>query len=251
MISRKELNNVKTKKKTTLYYAEKEYLQYVFLHAISRFGDSFIFKGGTCLRICYGFKRASEDLDFSTRLNLARIRECVNKALMDFGFLNIDFKVFAEKEFEGNIRFEIRFKGPLHEGSNPSTNTLKIDFSRRKYGATLAKVIPKAFSDIPPFTIVILGEQEILAEKIRALVNRRQARDLYDVWMLLQSGILVDEELLAEKLEEENCSLSSLSLPSREEYENDLKNLLDYLPDYGQVKKQVNESLEKFSRKTK
>jgi predicted nucleotidyltransferase component of viral defense system len=245
MISKEELNSIKSRKKTTLYYAEKEYLQHVFLHAISRFGNSFVFKGGTCLRICYGFGRASEDLDFSTSLGLSQVKARFNEALNDFKLLNIDFEVFAEKEFRGNIRFEARLKGPLYNGSNSSTNTLKIDFNKKKSKTTLAKVVPKVFSDIPPFAIVILGEQEILAEKIRALINRSQARDLYDVWMLLQSNIPINEKLLAEKLKEEKTSLSKLKIPSKEEYETGLKNLLNYLPDYSQVRKQVLERLEK------
>lgn len=251
MISKEELNSIKSKKKTILYYAEKEYLQYIFLHAISHFGDFFVFKGGTCLRICYGFERASEDLDFSTGLRLDKIKQCVNEALNDFKLLNVDFEVFAEKEFERNIRFEVRLKGPLYNRSNSSTNTLKIDFNKRKPKTTLAKVIPKVFSDVPPFTIVILGEQEILAEKIRALINRGQARDLYDVWVLLQSNVSIDEKLLAEKLKEEKTSLSKLKLPSKEEYEIDLKNLLNYLPDYEQVKKQVLENFKKILEQTK
>jgi hypothetical protein len=36
MISLEELNEVKEKRKTNLYYEEKEYLQYIFLNAMSR-----------------------------------------------------------------------------------------------------------------------------------------------------------------------------------------------------------------------
>jgi len=68
MISRQELAEIKERKKTNLYYEEKEYLQYIFLNAISKY-DNFVFKGGTCLRICYGLERASEDLDFHLRLD--------------------------------------------------------------------------------------------------------------------------------------------------------------------------------------
>ena len=40
MISVKELNEIKEKKNTTLYYEEKEYLQYVFLNAISKYSEN-------------------------------------------------------------------------------------------------------------------------------------------------------------------------------------------------------------------
>src|SRR3989344_1000332 len=123
MITINELSEIKEIKKTTLYYEEKEYLQYVFLNAISKYSEKFIFKGGTCLRICYGLERASEDLDFSVSISIKEIKEIVKKCLKDFEFLGINYKIYAEKIFKSNIRFEIRFEGPLFSGKQSSTNT--------------------------------------------------------------------------------------------------------------------------------
>ena len=92
MISADELKKVKEKRKINLYYAEKEYLQYIFLNAISRQGDRFIFKGGTCLRIAYELERASEDLDFSTSLKLPEIKDSINNCLKDYKALNIKYE---------------------------------------------------------------------------------------------------------------------------------------------------------------
>src|SRR3989338_182901 len=85
MITREELYEVKEKRRTTLYYAEKEYLQYIFLNALSKHADDFAFKGGTCLRICYGLERASEDIDFSTSLDVKEIKKIVIQCLHDVG----------------------------------------------------------------------------------------------------------------------------------------------------------------------
>src|SRR3989344_3969297 len=126
MISIEELNEVKNKKKTNLYYEEKEYLQYIFLNEISKFADKFVFKGGTCLRICYGLERASEDLDFSAKIDLNGIKEVVSRCLKNFASLNINHSIYSEKEYQGNLRIEARFEGPLFNGSKSSTNTLKI-----------------------------------------------------------------------------------------------------------------------------
>ncbi len=245
MISLEELNEVKEKRKTNLYYAEKEYLQYIFLNAISKYPNKFVFKGGTCLRICYGLERASEDLDFSTSLNVREIKEVVEKCLKDFELLDIDYRIYAEKEFEGNLRIEARFEGPLFSGKSASTNTLKMDFNKQKARHFIVKVIPKLFSDVPAFTLVVLDEKEILAEKIRALVNRSQARDMYDVWMLLNKGIKIDKNLLWEKLKEEKNDLSKLRFPLKEEYERDLKYLLIVLPPYEQVRRELEEKIKK------
>src|SRR3989338_2838278 len=99
MISIEELNQVKNKRKTNLYYEEKEYLQYIFLNAVSKYPDNFVFKGGTCLRICFGLERASEDLDFSTNLEIKKVKDIVFKCLKDFEMLNMSYKIHSEKEF--------------------------------------------------------------------------------------------------------------------------------------------------------
>ncbi len=248
MISIEELSEIKERKKTNLYYEEKEYLQYIFLNAISRYPDSFVFKGGTCLRICFGFERASEDLDFSTNLKINKLKEIVYKCLKDFELLNLESKIYSEKEFQGNLRFEIRFKGPLFQSNTRSTNTLKIDFNKRKVKNKTVKIVQKLFSDVPMFSIVVLDEREILAEKIRALINRAESRDLYDVWIFLNKGIKIDKKLLSIKLKEEKSKLSNLKLPSKEEYERDLRNLIKIVPSYEQVKKEVSEAFDKIKK---
>ena len=243
MISINELNNIKEKRKTSLYYEEKEYIQYIFLNAISRFPDNFVFKGGTCLRICYGLERASEDLDFTADLDVKDIKKIVEKCLRDFGLLGIEYEIYSEKEFKGNLRIEVRFKGPLFQGKKASTNTLKIDFNKRKIRNKIAKVVQKLFSDVPQFTLVVLDEKEILAEKIRTLINRGESRDLYDIWMLLSKKVPIDRKLLVEKLEEEKSNILNLKFPSKEEYEINLKNLVNFLPSYKQVKGEVEQEL--------
>ena len=246
MISIEELSEIRERKKTNLYYEEKEYLQYIFLNAISRYQDSFVFKGGTCLRICFGFERASEDLDFSANLKVNKLKEMVYKCLKDFELFNLESKIYSEKEFQGNLRFEIRFKGPLFQSSARSTNTLKIDFNKRKVKNKTVKIVQKLFSDVPMFSIVVLDEREILAEKIRALINRAESRDLYDIWMLLNKGIKIGKKLLSIKLKEEKSKFSNLKLPSKEEYERDLRNLIKVVPSYEQVKKEVSEAFHKI-----
>ncbi len=246
MISIEELAQIKDKKKTQLYYEEKEYLQHIFLNALSRYSKDFVFKGGTCLRICYGLKRASEDLDFSSSLNIRQIKEIIRRCLKDFEFLNIKYSIYAEKEFEGNFRTEARFEGPLFVGKTQSTNTLKIDFNKNKVYYKVAKVIPKLFSDVPLFTIFAMDEKEILAEKIRALINRKEPRDLYDFWMLLNKGTPLERGLIEKKLKEENSKLSSLKLPTKEEYEKGLKDLISLLPPYEQVANDTKAALEKL-----
>ena len=246
MISIEELNQVKNKRKTNLYYEEKEYLQYIFLNAISKYPDNFVFNGGTCLRICFEHDRASEDLDFNTNLSINKLKVIVTNCLKEFGLLNINYNIYSEKVFEGNIRIEIRFEGPLFAGKLSSTNILKIDFNKKKVKHRIVKVIQKLFSDVPQFTIVVLDEKEIFAEKIRALINRGEPRDLYDIWVLLNKKTDINKKLVLSKLEEEKVKITKLKIPSKEEYELSLKNLVNILPNYEQVNKEVSELLKRL-----
>lgn len=248
MILKEELVELKNKKGTNLYYLEKEYLQYIFLNSISKYGDLIVFKGGTCLRICYGLERASEDLDFSTSLNVIKLKEVVDKCLKSFESLGIEYFDLVEKEFEGNIRFEIKFKGPLFSGNLNSANNLKIDFNKNKVFFKNALVIRQEFSDVPSFVLVSLAEKEILAEKIRAIANRKQARDLYDLWILIGKKVEIDRDLIRKKLKEEKVDLKNIKLISKESYEQDLRNLINFIPDYNQVKKEIDGFLGELSK---
>jgi len=68
---------------------EKELLHYEILAAMNREGlnDALVFQGGTCLRLCYGSPRYSEDLDFSGGADpdlsmLFHLREVVEAAII-------------------------------------------------------------------------------------------------------------------------------------------------------------------------
>ena len=243
MISIEELKQIKEIRKTNLYYAEKEYLQYIFLNSMSKYADNFVFKGGTCLRIAFELERASGDLDFNANLSIKDIKKIARSCLKDFDFLNIPNEIYSEKMFEGNYRIEIRFQGPLYNGDNRTKNTIKIDFNKRKNVYKEARLIKKLFSDVPPFTIIVMEKKEILAEKLRALCMRTEPRDFYDVWAILSLGEPIDKKLLYKKLEEDNIKYFKLNLPSRKSYENDLKLLLKNSPDYDKVVKCVNNYL--------
>ena len=249
MITLEELNRVKELKKTNLYYAEKEYFQYIFLNSISKYPDRFVFKGGTCLRICFDLERASEDLDFSTNQNIREVKKIVLLCLKNFELLNIPYKIYSEKEFEGNIRFEIRFEGLLFNGNLNSTNTLKIDFNKQKTINKKAKVVQKIFSDIPQFIINVLSEKEILAEKIRDLINNSEPKHLYDLWTLFNNGTEIDKKLIEQKLKQEKTRYKNLKYPSKKEYETALKNLVNFLPEYEQVIKEVSAKLKNIFKK--
>ena len=88
-----------------------------------------------------------------------------------------------------------------------------------------------------------MAEHEILAEKFRALLSREAPRDAYDVWMLLQKNVKVDKKLLQEKLKEEGITETKIHFPEEKIYLRDLKQLLENVPSYNQVKEEVTKAI--------
>lgn len=90
----------------------------------------------------------------------------------------------------------MRFPGILTK-----SNTIRIDVSLVNivFGFEVKNYIPP-YIDIPPFSLRVLKLEEILAEKIHALIKRNNARDLYDLFFLLRF-VEFDEQVVQKKLE--------------------------------------------------
>ncbi len=87
--------------------------------------------------------------------------------------------------------------------------------------------------------------EEIFAEKVLALSQRNKGRDLYDVWFLLQAGIVFNKDLFKKKLEKENSTLQKRTIPTKAVYERDMQRLTTRVLPYEQIKKEVVAFLEK------
>lgn len=237
MINREELAKIAKKQNLRLYQQEKEYPQYIFLSKITDYKE-FILKGGTCLRICYGYVRFSEDLDFNTSLNPEKVKEVVRKVLNYFALLNINYEFVKEEIFEKNYTATIRFNGPLYSGRKDSTNTIRLDIGTRKIGKFNLIQVKEVYSDVPAFFLRCYFEEEILAEKIRTVIMRGYPRDLFDVYVLSQK-IKLDKKLVLNKLKEANVGIKEIRFCGKKEYYRDLKALLTTVPDYETVIEKV------------
>lgn len=177
---------------------EKDYVLGWLLAGIanSELMNTWIFKGGTCLKKCY-FEtyRFSEDLDYTL----------IDEKHLDEKFLVENFKQVAIWIYEAvgieipekNIRFDIYqnssgkisgegsiyYVGPLQRRG--SLARIKIDLTADEI-LVLPKVLREVhhpYSDKPENGIPAncYSFSEIFAEKIRALGERARPRDLYDV----------------------------------------------------------------------
>ncbi len=198
MITREELKAYAQQRNLkALGMAEKDYFQSIMLFILyQEYGNELVFKGGTALSKCYGLDRFSEDLGFTLKVKpkLKKLEE----GLKRFG-LRYEME---SSEGKDAIRIVVRIEGPLYAGIRQSLCRFIIDFSLRESVLLkpAVKTLGRFLEEIPSFDVYVMQEREILAEKIRAIATRDKARDAYDLWFLLEKGVLFDAALAGEKL---------------------------------------------------
>ena len=243
MIDKNEIHRVGKQLAFNPWQAEKDYLQHLFLRELySSISQELVFKGGTCLQKAYGLHRFSRDLDFNLTKNIkiTSVIERVAKKLADIGLFN---KISKTEESVYSLNFLIEFN------SSEMKNSLTIQISKReKLGLESKQVsITPLYSDIPPYFVMCMDEQEIAAEKIRAIYERAFPRDVYDFWFLLRKGIKLDSLLIGKKLirtkqhYDKKILLNKIAMISKNW--NELKDLLVVYPEFDSVMKDVEEKL--------
>ncbi|MCL4376519.1 nucleotidyl transferase AbiEii/AbiGii toxin family protein [Candidatus Parvarchaeota archaeon] len=220
------------------YQLEKDYLQYIVLAEIfKRSKGKLVFKGGTALQKCYGLDRFSEDLDFTADSmdEIKGVEEALQAITRLYG------ASFKKSENEVSVSFNLKIEGPLFEKPQ-SMQTIIIEISKREKvlrKPLLIRLIPK-YRDLEAQLVVVMDKDEILAEKARALLTRRRARDLYDTYFLLNKGAKIDFELINKKLEYYSKKFDLSVLVSRindlkSEWNKELGILMEYPPDFQEM----------------
>jgi predicted nucleotidyltransferase component of viral defense system len=179
---------------------EKDYIQHWMLSFIFQSGFSGVFKGGTCLQKAFNLPRFSEDLDFT--LNEPQTPdENEAKKFMDMAGFNV--VELSKKEGEFSENWKIRIQGPLYiPGKKLSEVSLTLDFSKREkiILKPQIKTIKPQYPDLLPYTVKTMDLNEMCAEKIRAVMTRNSARDLFDLYFLLRNPSIPSREMINEKL---------------------------------------------------
>ncbi|PIS23401.1 hypothetical protein COT49_00315 [candidate division WWE3 bacterium CG08_land_8_20_14_0_20_40_13] len=198
MISESFVKEYASKNQIDPFSALREYLQIVFLNALYESEEALKvdFKGGTCLRIMYNSPRFSEDLDFNCSLSKPVLGNLIESAVLRAS-KDVPGVYLRNIESLAGISKKIYLKTPLA----PMPLTIKLDFS---FGEKSLRVLQKTIATELPvqsYSIVrVISKEEILAEKIRTIFQRTKGRDIYDIWYLLNSRILIDKDLVNEKL---------------------------------------------------
>lgn len=161
---------------------------------------SLVWKGGTVLRL-EGSERFSRDLDATLaaggRVHLTRLVRILKYASEGLPFLN---SARVDTGRPQSVRAVYRFTVP----GLLQPLRVEVEISRRERNLRTPGVISTARiahpAGLQPVLIARLDGPELLAEKVRALVMRRAARDIYDVYWLLQQGVEFDPALFRQKM---------------------------------------------------
>lgn len=189
MVAQTQIRQLGTKYQTSELNIMREYLQHLFLnyfYQLPEVGEIY-FKGGTALRIIYKSPRFSQDLDFSTnKANIPEIENCLLEVLARIekeniqailreatrtsgGYLStIDFIIFNQTV---PIKIEISFREKVNKGEIATINS---DF-------------------IPSYTLVFLAQEQLISQKMQALMTRKKPRHFYDLYFILRANLLTPQ----------------------------------------------------------
>jgi uncharacterized protein len=265
MIQPKVIQQKARKAKVRDSQIEKDYVLTWILYGISQQSNLYnvlSFKGGTVLKKVY-FEdyRYSEDLDFTLlddqitdHLILGSFREVFNWVLAK---TNLDLAIIKNHiHASGSLNFQVSYKGPL--GGQGSSKRLKVDITR---GERLAftPVIKKVFNiyeDLTNFSLQCYPLEEVLIEKMCALMGRTEPRDLYDLWYLLEIAKLESMDYWREFTQKAHhkghnpnkftVRVEEKMLSFKARWESSLSAQIHFLPLFNQVTRDLSKHLQKL-----
>lgn len=191
--------------------------------------DTWVFKGGTCLKKCY-FEtyRFSEDLDF-TLLEPAHLDEAFLKRVFSEASERIyqrsglelppeTFRcdVFQNPRGKTAVQGRIGYRGPIAPGGELPRIKLDLTNDEQVVLKPIRRRVHHGYSDAPEEGIEVLCYPylEIFAEKIRALAERQRPRDVYDVIHLYRHPEMRPDPRELSRVVGEKCSFKGIAFPS-------------------------------------
>ncbi len=249
MISKREILAIASELRLLPSVIEKDYVLGWLLAGINAhpvLANSWVFKGGTCLKKCY-FEtyRFSEDLDFTLRdesqldgVFLRRaITEIVDWVSSESGIVlpadHLSIDVYANSRDRLVCQGKVGYRGPV----SPSNTAggwpkIKLDLTADEVLVlpTVKREVFHPYSDRPSSGVWInsYAYEEAFAEKLRALAERTRPRDLYDVVNLYRHRDSRPAASLIRDVLTKKCAYKDIEIPSLlslEHYRPDLETM--------------------------
>ncbi|MDA8067639.1 MAG: nucleotidyl transferase AbiEii/AbiGii toxin family protein [Actinomycetota bacterium] len=211
---------------------EKDYVLGWLLAGIAShagLAQTWVFKGGTCLRECYYETFLfSEDLDFTivdggpeepeALMDIfAQVTEWVRE---ESGIeLVLDSKSFQRKRNrrgQPTTQGRLAYRGP---NNNPTMPKVKLDLTSDELLADrpVFRRIGHPYSDqLPVDGLLCYSIPELFGEKLRALAERCRPRDLYDVVHMHRHPDLIGQARGVHAVLEQKCSHAAIDIPTAE-----------------------------------
>lgn len=265
MIKPGELQQKAREAKVRDQQIEKDYILSWILWGVSQHEElsgAIVFKGGTVLKkVYFDNYRFSEDLDF-TLVDSSTVTNEQIFAWFEESFAvvreetNIPLAIIDNNEHEDSgINFYISYLGPL--GGQGANKKVKVDISRSEQLQFNPVKLPVhlSYSDQDDHQLLCYPLEEVLVEKLRAVIQRMQARDFYDIWYLLEHHQMEVAYLLNEF--SAKCAAKGLNasdFPDRltarlPQYKSrwilSMNEQIHNLPDFEQVVREVQRHLKK------
>lgn len=180
MTSKAQITKIASRDGVDARVVERDYVLAHLVAIISSHDTdgSFIFKGGTALRLLhFESYRYSADLDYSVIKGSAlEARESIRGALAQ-----ARPETIKELSFGGSSSGHISYVGPLG-----AARTIKLDLANDELVvSTERRPLLRRWPDVPEVSVAAYTTLEITAEKLRCILQRLQCRDLVDLYLLL------------------------------------------------------------------
>lgn len=273
MITTAELHRFAEEDGLRFDQAEKDYVILWVLRGLVHSGmtkHGWIFKGGTCLRHCYyeGY-RFSEDIDFSCRPggdnldeSLRLLQKAADRVQSESGVrITVKKPLTVPGDFQIEIPLEYSRGGTRRQGL-PQVK-VHLTFDEPILDIPIVCSIKSQYSDLSTFKVHSYTKKEIVAEKLRSLLQQQKKwprpRDLYDLWyMLCRSGEhfawkelfpMFQEKCRIRDIKPDISGLTSAKLKewNKTAWKDRLGPMLKELPDFEIVWKEWTETFEKIA----
>lgn len=181
----------------------KEVLQYYVLTYIysSSFGKKLIFTGGSCLRICHGLNRLSEDLNFDTN-DIIDKKDLV-KNIIKYFKSNLQYKDIEVNISGQGKKIYLKFPVLNQLGLAEKPNQMKKLFVKVEIDKNPSKNYQIDLTPVAKYSLNFLARSydlpTLMTNKITAILKRSwqlgktkisfKGRDYYDLLWFLQKSI--------------------------------------------------------------
>lgn len=198
---------------------EKEIIHFDLFFALDQEGllNDLVFQGGTAVRLCYGGRRFSEDLDFAGGVDfssrkLAQMKECILDYLGNRYGLEISVKepksLRKESEYaERNVDMWQIAIATSPERPDLPKQRVKLEVANIPAYTAIPQPLIRTYDFLPDgyedLLIMTEDKSEIMADKLVSLPATQKYvrhRDIWDLMYLSQEKAVVRPDLVANKI---------------------------------------------------